>query len=132
MGRNVSSPGGWPHDYRCPDIVILGLERFALDRNVYIDGGPDVVVEIESPGDETREKLLFYARIGVGEAWIVDRDTREIEILALRGGSYEARPRDAAGWASSPFAGIEARAEGGRLLIRMAGDDATLERLPEE
>src|SRR5213083_974314 len=63
-GINVASPGGWPNDYRIPDLVLLTPERFGIDRNEYFEGGPDVVVEICSPGDESHEKLEFYAGIG--------------------------------------------------------------------
>jgi Uma2 family endonuclease len=129
---NVASPGGWPRDFRIPDLVLIGPARRGINRNEYLDGAPDAVVEIESPGDETRKKIPFYARIGVPEVWIIDRDTKEIEVLILRDGGYESRPPDAAGWVASPFAGIEARPEGGKLLIRMRGDEGTLERLPED
>ena len=73
---NVASVGGWPHNYRIPDIVLLTPERIAIDRDEYYDGAPTVVVEIRSPGDETWDKLEFYAEIGVPEVWVVDRDMR--------------------------------------------------------
>ena len=43
-----------------------------------------MVVEIQSPGDETYEKLPFYAELGVSEVWIINRDSRSIEVYALR------------------------------------------------
>jgi Uma2 family endonuclease len=132
LGRNVASPGGWPQDFRVPDLVITGPDRLGRDRNEYLEGGPDVAVEIASPGDETRKKIPFYARIEVTEVWIIDRDTKEIEVLLLRDGAYEPRPPDAAGWVASPFAGIEARPEGGKLLVRMRGDEGSRERIPED
>src|SRR5262245_27118484 len=49
---NVAAPGRWPNNYRIPDIVLLLPERFHIDRNEYFEGGPDVAVEIHSPGDE--------------------------------------------------------------------------------
>ena len=72
---NVTSPGGWPDDYRIPDLVLLTPDRFDIDHDLYFKGAPTVVVEIRSPGDETMEKMPFYARLGVPEVWIVDRDT---------------------------------------------------------
>src|SRR3972149_9786008 len=74
---NVSSIGGWPDNYRIPDLILLIPECFDIDRDVYFEGAPTVVVEIRSPGDETMEKLPFYARLGVPEVWIVDRNPRE-------------------------------------------------------
>src|SRR5207248_670436 len=50
---NLASPGGWPDDYRIPDLVFLTPDNFALDHNEYFEGAVDGVVEIHSPGDET-------------------------------------------------------------------------------
>jgi hypothetical protein len=52
-----------------------------------------LVVEILSPGDETREKLPFYARHEVDEVVIVDPVERAVEWLALEGDGYEAVAR---------------------------------------
>ena len=72
----MASVGGWPHDYRIPDIVLLTPDRFQIDHDEYYDGAPTVVIEIRSRGDETWDKMEFYAGIGVPEVWVVDRDTR--------------------------------------------------------
>jgi Uma2 family endonuclease len=91
------------------------------------------VVEIRSPDDEAYEKLPFYARLGVPEVWIVDRDAKTPDVFVLRAGAYEAEPHDASGWVTSPATGIELRSEpGGKLGIRLAGDPATLALLPED
>lgn len=47
-----------------------------------------LVVEIVSPGDETWEKLSFYATHGVDEVLIVDPVERTIHWLALAAGRY--------------------------------------------
>jgi Uma2 family endonuclease len=68
---------GTPADYRVPD-------------RAYFRGGPDeiwnptaaIVVEILSPGDESRRKLDFYFRAGVEEVLIVDPDEHSVEWLA--------------------------------------------------
>jgi Uma2 family endonuclease len=60
----VAPPGGWPDNHRIPDLVLLTPARFAIDRNEYFEGAPDVVVEIRSPGDESYEKRDFYAALG--------------------------------------------------------------------
>jgi hypothetical protein len=48
-----------------------------------------VVVEIESPDDETWEKLGFYADHGVEELLIVSLQSHSVTWLALADGQYE-------------------------------------------
>ena len=129
---NVASVGGWPEDYRIPDLVLLTPDRFAIDRDDYLEGAPTVVVEIRSPRDETIEKLPFYARLGVPEVWIIDRDTRAPRLLCLAGGEYQEIGQDAEGWLSSPGTEIRLRAAPGeRLGIQRGSDTTTLRLLPE-
>lgn len=52
-----------------------------------------LVVEIISPGDESWEKLPFYAAHGVDEVLIVDPRERAVHWLAVRQGEYEAVER---------------------------------------
>ena len=70
------------------------------------------MVEIRSPGDETMEKLPFYARLGVPEVWVVDRDTRQPELYVLRSGRYERQSPAADGWLHSDATGVELRGRG--------------------
>ncbi|MBN1421999.1 MAG: Uma2 family endonuclease [Planctomycetes bacterium] len=130
---NVASPGGWPKDYRIPDLVLLTPDRFHIDHNEYFEGPPTAVIEIRSPGDETNEKIPFYAKLGVPEVWVVDRDSRKPELYVLRQGAYERRDADPGAWLESGATGIEMRAESGdKLAIRLARDDASRALLPEE
>jgi Uma2 family endonuclease len=128
---NIARPGTWPKDYRIPDLVLLSPERAAIDKNEYFEGGPDVVVEIRSPDDESLEKLGFYFEVGVREVWMVDRDTRSVELL-LRGDAgwvTIAVGRD--GHVSSPFAGVEFRpSTAGKLELRITVDPGTAELVP--
>jgi Uma2 family endonuclease len=65
--------------YRGPDISII--DRSALsDRG--IEGVAHLVVEIISPDDESRDKLPFYARVGVREVWLLDPSKKTIEVFA--------------------------------------------------
>ena len=48
-----------------------------------------LVVEIVSPGDETWDKLPFYAAHHVDEVLILDPDAREVHWLGLNGDRYE-------------------------------------------
>ena len=131
---NLASPGGWPEkDYRIPDVVLLSPGRFDIDHNEYFEGAPDVVVEIRSPGDETYEKLEFYAKLGIPEVWIVDRDSRQPEILVLEGGTYKPASSGDDGWMESRQTGIQLKAaQDGRLAMRVGRDESTRTDLPEE
>lgn len=119
---NVARPGRWPNDYRIPDIVLLMPERCSRDRKQYIEGGPDVAIEIRSPGDETYEKLPFYAEIGVRELWVVDRDSKAVEVHALEGDAPRAVPWDVEGWIASAATALELRTSGTRVEMRWQGE----------
>jgi Uma2 family endonuclease len=75
---------GAEDDYRVPDG---GLHRPGPDEMYYATAA--LVLEIVSPGDETWQKLPFYAAHGVDELLIVDPQERAVHWLALRGDSYE-------------------------------------------
>jgi len=71
-------------DFRVPDG---GLHRPGAAEMWHPTAA--LVVEILSPGDETREKLPFYAAHDVDEILIVDPDARTVEWLTLTAGRYE-------------------------------------------
>ncbi|MCI0334297.1 MAG: Uma2 family endonuclease [Planctomycetes bacterium] len=128
---NVAEPGTWPDNYRIPDIVLLTPNRFAIDHNEYFNGGPDAVIEIYSPGDETYEKLDFYAKLNVREVWVCDRDTKRPTIFMLTMGKYQVVEADDEGWIRSNVANCELRATAdGELKIRLSGRGETQARLP--
>lgn len=77
----VFRPGA-EKDYRIPDHSYARPDQ--LSRRG-IEGGAPLVVEILSPGDETYQKLDWYAAIGVGEVLVIDPDTRVVELFVLRG-----------------------------------------------
>ncbi len=79
-------------DYRVPDIAVYRPEQ-ASERG--IDGTAELVVELRSPRDESYDKLDWYAARGVAEVLIIHPPTREVELYALRGGSYRlVQPED--------------------------------------
>ena len=128
---NVASVGGWPNDYRTADLVLLTPDRFHIDNNEYFEGAPTVAVEIRSPGDESYEKLDFYAELGVPEVWIIDRDSKQPELYSLSGQGYQRLPAETDGWVASPATGVRLRAEPGpKLGVQMGNDPATHQRLP--
>jgi Uma2 family endonuclease len=108
---NVAAEGQWPNSYRIPDLVLLSPDRFDIDRGEYFEGPPTVVVEIRSPGDETYEKLAFYADLGVPEVWVVDRDTKRPEIHILRDEKYSLQTPDEQGWITSDTTDVQMRPE---------------------
>ncbi len=129
--RNVARPGQWPRDYRAPDLVILMPDRLALDRNEYVDGGPDVVVEIRSPGDESDAKVPWYASIGCREIWIVDRDTRGLTLFVVRDGMAAPVAPGPDGWIRSGVTGIELTSTPeGRLHLRLPGQPGSETAIP--
>ena len=75
---------GESDDFRVPD---RGLHRRPPNA-VWIPTAA-VVIEIESPDDETWDKLDFYASHGVDELLIVSAQTRSLTWLALADGQYQ-------------------------------------------
>jgi Putative restriction endonuclease len=77
-------------DYRVPD---RGLHRPETAGDWCRTAA--LVVEIVSPGDETWEKLSFYAAHDVDELLIVDSPKRSVTWLGLRDGEYQPIQRSA-------------------------------------
>ena len=72
-----------------PDVMVV-CDRNKIKRN-YIDGAPDLVVEVLSPGTAKNDKGYkkdVYERAGVPEYWIVDPPHKSIEVYLLRDGRY--------------------------------------------
>jgi Uma2 family endonuclease len=85
-GVNVSDRRkGWEYNYRVPDMVVVLKDSRAIDCGTHYCGGPDFLVEIQSPGDDTEEKVPFYGKIGVRELVIIHRDKRTLRLLRLEG-----------------------------------------------
>jgi Uma2 family endonuclease len=81
-----------------PDIGFMRKSRLHLVRRGYVNGAPDLAVEIVSPDSVERDhvkKRLQYERAGVPEYWIVDELEKKVILLRLgRDGQYrEVRPR---------------------------------------
>lgn len=131
-GGNVAMPGGWPVDYRVPDVILLAADRLHLKLPERIEGPPNVVIEVRSPGDETYLKLDFYCRLGVPETWIIDRDSCVPEIYVLESGQYVVRRASETGWLTSNETGVELKIDSpGRLLIRVIDKPETTTLIPE-
>jgi len=81
----------WPGKIREPDILFVAKEHAdRIGEKLY--GPPDLVMEVTSPGTrriDRVEKFVEYAQAGVREYWIVDPDSRTVEVFVLREGAYE-------------------------------------------
>jgi len=89
-GANVSDrPLDWQQNYRVPDVLVFLNGNPAEDRDSHWFGGPDFAVEISSPGDQSREKIDFYSRVGVRELLIIDRDPWQLELFRLTAGRLQ-------------------------------------------
>lgn len=94
LGEATLAPGliFSSEDAVAPDLVWVSYER--LGQGLGDDGklhvAPELVVEVLSPGatNERRDreaKLKLYAREGVEEYWIVDWQTRTVEVYRRAG-----------------------------------------------
>jgi len=112
-------------DYRIPDLtfVAAGRELVFHDDGVR-GGGPDAVIEIRSPEDETYDKLPFYAALGVREVIIVDRDSKRPELYRLAGAEYVGLQQDSEEWLRSETMMVRFRVVSGQPS-RLAIEDVT-------
>lgn len=75
-----------------PDIVVIRREGLDIIDELNIKGAPDLVVEVLSPSNPAHDRNLkyeLYEEAGVPEYWIIDPQSRTVEIYVLRGGTYE-------------------------------------------
>ncbi len=81
-GANVSDrKKAWKDNFRIPDVVVVLKNSRAVLCVTFIYLGPDFLVEIERPGDDTEEKVPFFSEIGVRELLIIHRDKRTLRLL---------------------------------------------------
>ena len=127
IGINVFDESSKTENYRIPDFTFVSSGRKQLLAPDGIrGGGPDAVIEIRSPNDETYEKLPFFARLGVREVIVIDRDTKQPEIFRLAGSQYVAVQADAECGLRSDAINVRfTRTEDGRLVIQDVDDPAS-------
>ncbi|MGA2455475.1 MAG: Uma2 family endonuclease [Solirubrobacteraceae bacterium] len=85
-----SNLGESEHDFRVPDCALHRSPPMGVWQSTVA-----LVVEIVSPGDESWEKLPFYAAHNVDEVLIDDPQERSVSWLALEAGEY--RPIERSG-----------------------------------
>ncbi len=76
-----------------PDMVYVRAERGHLIQGSFVEGVPDVVVEVMSQ-DRRRDLVMkrgWYAAAGAPEYWIIDPVSDTILVLELAGSEYVER-----------------------------------------
>ncbi|MFH5805073.1 Uma2 family endonuclease [Alienimonas sp. DA493] len=87
---DVSDPAqDWRTNYRCPDVAVFLSGNPAEDRGSHWFGGPDLAMEIVSRGDRSRQKLAFYAGVGVKELFVLDREPWSLQLYRLTDGELQ-------------------------------------------
>lgn len=77
LGRNVVQP----------DLFAILPGGAARPERNGLRGAPDLVIKVLSPGNrdhDRRRKRATYRDFGVSEYWIVDPETRSVEVLRLQ------------------------------------------------
>jgi len=89
-GVNLSDrEEGWKENYREPDVAVFLRDTKAVNYGTHWRGAADFLVEIISPGERTRDKIPFYASLGVVELLIVDRDPWALELYRQQNGQLD-------------------------------------------
>lgn len=67
---------------RTPDVLFVSSSRRRIIKEYFIDGPPDMVMEIVSPESQVRDwhdKYIAYELSGVKEYWVIDPKARRVE-----------------------------------------------------
>lgn len=84
---------------RLPDMLFVSKERAEIVCPTYLDGAPDLIMEIVSPESterDWREKYLEYQSAGVREYWVIDPQAEQVAgyTLAADGAYQRIQERD--------------------------------------
>ena len=69
-----------------PDLIFTARKHLDRLKSTYLDGAPDLVIEIISPESQSRDrrdKYIEYEKAGVGEYWIIDPLSKTVELYAM-------------------------------------------------
>jgi Uma2 family endonuclease len=78
-------------DVVVPDLIYLSNERAHFLTAKNLQGPPDLVVEIISPGTRSRDRELkraLYGRVGAQEYWLVDPEQDAVDVYRSPGGFH--------------------------------------------
>jgi Uma2 family endonuclease len=71
---------------RSPDVMFVSNAKLSKLRPTYLDGAPDLIMEIVSPDSMTRDwrdKYSDYQSTGVKEYWVVDPLAKRVDAYTL-------------------------------------------------
>jgi Uma2 family endonuclease len=127
-GINVFDEASPKENYRIPDLSFVArANESVLAEDGTRGGGPDAVIEVRSPGDESYDKFPFFAKLNVREVLVIDRDSKRPELFRLAGSSYVAIPADPGGWLVSETLRVRMRqAAGSKALVIQDHENAEL------
>ncbi len=77
-----------------PDIFFIKKERLQIIGKQYVEGVPDLVIEILSPSNtnyDRETKFQLYQAAGVAEYWLVNYWDKTVEIFTLVNNTYQLR-----------------------------------------
>jgi len=80
-----------PRRRRVPDVLFVTKTRREILTPTFVDGPPDLVMEVVSPDSDARdwrEKFLDYQAGGVREYWVIDPMSENVEAYALKDRAY--------------------------------------------
>jgi Uma2 family endonuclease len=95
LGELVAAPVGVVLDESTgvqPDLVYVSRERLGLISARGVEGAPDLVVEVLSPGTAVRDrgiKMRRYAAAGIPHYWLIDLDAPALQPYRLGERGYE-------------------------------------------
>ena len=97
------------HSVVQPDVIFISKQRRDFIEN-WVEGPPDLLVEVLSPGTASRDqvyKLNLYREHGVGEYWVVDPKQRRISFLVREDEDFVERAPDGSSYRSVAVPEIE-------------------------
>lgn len=77
-----------------PDLLFVKESRRSILDARWVNGAPDLIIEIASPSTRTYDavkKRALYGKHGVREFWIVDPELKRVETYTLNGSVLELR-----------------------------------------
>ena len=92
LGSRTAVRLGIPGEVYEPDLCFIRRERTGLITSTYVDGPPDLAIEILSRStlhDDRVVKKAVYEHAGVSEYWVIHPDRFLTEFYRLTGLSYQ-------------------------------------------
>lgn len=99
---------------RVPDLIFVAKERMEIVQERFVQGAPDLAIEIvsaDSMSRDWREKYLEYQNAGVREYWVFDPQSGYAEWYSLQDGQYVSIPLQEGAYHSKILDGFFVREE---------------------